>query len=156
MRLKSCGPCEEPRVVDAGPRGRHPASVSVTAATPWPTLGQNAQHSGASPSTGAQTSNLVWTVLPSTSAEGIAVASDGRVGLTYYDFRTLTPDNTTTLPTYIWFKSAPRGGNLAKAAETHVTGTFNFLAAPNAGVTPRMVSAGVPSTATSAMPGQLR
>jgi hypothetical protein len=63
----------------------------------------------------------------------IAVASDGTVGLTYYDFRTLTPDNTTTLPTDIWFKSAPRGGNLATAAETHVTGPFNFLAAPNAG-----------------------
>jgi hypothetical protein len=63
----------------------------------------------------------------------IAVASDGRVGLTYYDFRTLAPDNTTTLPTDIWFKSAPRGGNLATAAETHVSGPFNFLAAPNAG-----------------------
>jgi len=63
----------------------------------------------------------------------IAVASDGTVGLTYYDFRTLTPDNTTTLPTDIWFKSAPRGGNLATAAETHVTGPFNFLAAPRAG-----------------------
>jgi hypothetical protein len=37
------------------------------------------------------------------------------------------------LPTDIWFKSAPRGGNLTTAAETHVTGPFNFLAAPNAG-----------------------
>jgi hypothetical protein len=63
----------------------------------------------------------------------IAVASDGSVGLTYYDFRNLAPDNTATLPTDIWFKSAPRGGNLATAAETHVTGPFNFLAAPNAG-----------------------
>jgi hypothetical protein len=62
----------------------------------------------------------------------IAVASDGSVGLTYYDFRNLAPDNTATLPTDIWFKSAPRGGNLATAAETHVTGPFNFLAAPNA------------------------
>jgi hypothetical protein len=63
----------------------------------------------------------------------IAVASNGTVGLTYYDFRTLTPDNTTTLPTDIWFKSAPRGGSLASATEEHVTGPFNFLAAPNAG-----------------------
>jgi hypothetical protein len=63
----------------------------------------------------------------------IAVASDGKVGLTYYDFRSLAPDNTTTLPTDIWFKSAPRGGNLAAASETHVTGPFNFLAAPKAG-----------------------
>ncbi len=63
----------------------------------------------------------------------IAVAPDGTVGLTYYDFRGLTPDNTTTLPTDIWFKSAPRGGSLAAAAESHVTGPFNMLAAPNAG-----------------------
>jgi hypothetical protein len=63
----------------------------------------------------------------------IAVTSGGTVGLTYYDFRNLAPDNTTTLPTDIWFKSAPRGGDLAAAAETHVTGPFNFLAAPNAG-----------------------
>ena len=63
----------------------------------------------------------------------IAVASDGRVGLTYYDFRTLSADNTTTLPTDIWFKSAARGASLADASETHVTGPFNFLAAPNAG-----------------------
>jgi len=63
----------------------------------------------------------------------IAVASNGRVALTYYDFRTLAPDNTTTLPTDIWFKSAPRGGNLATASETHVAGSFNMLAAPFAG-----------------------
>jgi hypothetical protein len=63
----------------------------------------------------------------------IAVASDGRVGLTYYDFRTLSPTNTSTLPTDIWFKSAPRGASLADASETHVTGPFNFLEAPNAG-----------------------
>jgi len=63
----------------------------------------------------------------------IAVATDGTVGVTYYDFRGLTPDNTATLPTDIWFKSAPRGGDLAGAAETHVTGPFNFLAAPIAG-----------------------
>ena len=63
----------------------------------------------------------------------IAATSGGRVGLTYYDFRTLAPDNTATLPTDIWFKSVPSGGNLATAAETHVAGSFNFLAAPSAG-----------------------
>jgi hypothetical protein len=63
----------------------------------------------------------------------IAVTPGGTVGLTYYDFRNLAPDNTTTLPTDVWFKSAPSGGNLATAAETHVTGPFNFLVAPNAG-----------------------
>ena len=63
----------------------------------------------------------------------IAISSTGTVGLTYYDFRGLTPNNTTTLPTDIWFKSTPRGGNLSTATETHVTGPFNMLAAPNAG-----------------------
>jgi hypothetical protein len=62
----------------------------------------------------------------------IAVASNGTVGLTYYDFRTLSADNTTTLPTDIWFNSAP-GGNFSAANEKHVTGPFNFLEAPNAG-----------------------
>jgi hypothetical protein len=67
----------------------------------------------------------------------IAVTSAGTVGLTYYDFRTLLPDNTTTLPTDIWFKSATGGvgavDRLDAAPETHVTGPFNFLEAPNAG-----------------------
>ena len=61
----------------------------------------------------------------------IAVGSDGSVGLYYYDFRNLTAGNTTTLPTDIWFKSAPRGGSFG--AEEHVMGSFNMLAAPNAG-----------------------
>jgi hypothetical protein len=63
----------------------------------------------------------------------LAVAPDGTVGLTYYDFRSLAADNTTTLPTDVWFKSAPRGGSLAAASESHVTGPFNMLVAPNAG-----------------------
>jgi hypothetical protein len=62
----------------------------------------------------------------------IAVTSTGTVGLTYYDFRTLADDNTTTLPTDIWFNSAP-GGNFSAANEKHVTGPFNFLEAPFAG-----------------------
>jgi hypothetical protein len=63
----------------------------------------------------------------------IAVKADGTIGLTYYDFRTLAPDNTTTLPTNIWFKSASSIGGVAAATNTPVTGPFNFLAAPNAG-----------------------
>jgi hypothetical protein len=61
----------------------------------------------------------------------IAVGSDGTVGLDYYDFRNLQAGNTTTLPTDVWFRSAPRGGSFG--AETHVVGSFNTLAAPNAG-----------------------
>jgi hypothetical protein len=84
----------------------------------------------------------------------IAVASDGRVGLTYYDFRTLTPDNTTTLPTDIWFKSAPRGNRLASATEAHVTGPFNFLAAPIA--TPRAAAPTRPTRTRSRSRSHLR
>jgi hypothetical protein len=61
----------------------------------------------------------------------VAVGSDGTVGLSYYDFRNLQAGNTTTLPTDIWFRSAPRNGSFG--AETHVMGSFNMLAAPNAG-----------------------
>jgi hypothetical protein len=84
-----------------------------------------------------------WTdpVVVSNSPDGVsaflpAIAvspSNGTVGLTYYDFRTLSADNTTTLPTDIWFNSAPPGGNFSAANEKHVTGPFNFLEAPNAG-----------------------
>ena len=68
----------------------------------------------------------VSTILPT-----IAVGSNGVVGLFYYDFRNLSPTNTTTLPTDVWFRSAPRGGSFG--AESHVKGPFNFLAAPDAG-----------------------
>jgi hypothetical protein len=57
----------------------------------------------------------------------VAVRSDGTVGITYYDFTGLTPDNTTTLPTTIWFTS-----DFGTTREK-VTGPFNFLAAPTAG-----------------------
>jgi hypothetical protein len=88
-------------------------------------------------STGGDT----WTdpVVASNSPDGIsaflpaiAVASNGTVGLTYYDFRTLSDTNTTTLPTDIWFNSAV-GGAFTPAGEKHVTGPFNFLEAPSAG-----------------------
>ncbi len=61
----------------------------------------------------------------------VAVASDGTVGIYYYDLRNLTAGNTTTLPTDIWFRSSAAGGT-AFGPEEHVTGSFNFLAAPNA------------------------
>jgi BNR repeat-like domain/BNR/Asp-box repeat len=61
----------------------------------------------------------------------IAVASDGSVGLYYYDFRSLTAGNTTTLPTDVWFRKSAAGG-ASFGAETHVTGPFNMLAAARA------------------------
>jgi hypothetical protein len=84
---------------------------------------------GASWSAPVVVSNPAVTV--STFNPTIAVGSDGIVGLDYYDFRNVTSTNTTTLPTDVWFKTAPRGGGFG--TETHVMGSFNMLAAPNAG-----------------------
>jgi hypothetical protein len=56
----------------------------------------------------------------------IAVASDGTVGITYYDFRNLAAGNTTTLPTDYWFINSKDGF----AANTHITGPFDMKTAP--------------------------
>ncbi|GAC1358271.1 MAG: sialidase family protein [Ktedonobacteraceae bacterium] len=62
----------------------------------------------------------------------VKVNAAGTVGVTYYDFRTLAADNTTTLPTDYWFKSSSAGAaNFGR--DTHLAGSFNMLAAPNAG-----------------------
>ena len=58
----------------------------------------------------------------------IAVASDGTVGVTYYDFRTLTASNTATLPTDYWFKSSKDGFS----TDSHLAGSFDMMTAPNA------------------------
>lgn len=59
----------------------------------------------------------------------ISVASDGTVGITYYDFRELLAGNTTTLPTDYWFKSSKDG----LSADTQVHPVFDMMTAPNAG-----------------------
>lgn len=66
---------------------------------------------------------------PSTEAilPTVAVQPDGTVGIDYYDFGELAPDNTTMLPTDVWFTSD------FGATREKVTGPFNFLAAPGAG-----------------------
>jgi hypothetical protein len=65
----------------------------------------------------------------------VAVNSDHTVGVTYYDFRELTPTNTTTLPTDYWIKTfspaqVVSGGIDTTVPDTHVAGPFNMLAAP--------------------------
>jgi hypothetical protein len=60
----------------------------------------------------------------------VEVNSSGTVGVTYYDFRNLTPTNTTTLPTDYWFVSL--SNTLAILGEQHVAGSFDMLTAPNA------------------------
>ncbi len=63
----------------------------------------------------------------------VAVNSAGGVGVTYYDFRSLTTE-TTTLPTDYWFRSVTStNGVLSLGSETHITGPFDMLTAPFAG-----------------------
>src|SRR5262249_41808422 len=62
----------------------------------------------------------------------VAVNSAGTVGVTFYDLRNLAAGNTTTLPTDYWLKTSPAGG-ASFGNEQHVAGSFNMLAAPNAG-----------------------
>jgi hypothetical protein len=62
----------------------------------------------------------------------IAVTASGEVGVTYYDIRTLRPDNTTTLPTSTWLTVSARGGTHF-GHERQIAPVFDFLAAPRAG-----------------------
>ena len=59
----------------------------------------------------------------------VAIADDGTIGVTYYDFRNNTVD-ARTLPTDYWFARSTDGG--ATWAETHVAGPFDLLGAPRA------------------------
>src|SRR6266581_3986649 len=60
----------------------------------------------------------------------IYVNSAGVVGVTFYDFRSLTTE-TSTLPTDYWFRPVtPISGGLSLGSETHITGPFDMLTAP--------------------------
>ncbi|MEA5455455.1 sialidase family protein [Sinomonas sp. JGH33] len=61
----------------------------------------------------------------------VRVNASGAVAVTYYDFRSLTVGNTSTLPTDYWFTSSPAGG-ASFGNETHLYGPFDMLTAPNA------------------------
>lgn len=62
---------------------------------------------------------------------GINVNSSNTVAVTYYDFRTLTDNNITTLPTDIWqTTSTDKGATFAN--EVHLAGSFDLKTAPNA------------------------
>jgi hypothetical protein len=62
----------------------------------------------------------------------VAVNAGGTVGVSYYDMRNLSSNNTSTLPTDLWLTTSPAGG-AAFGSETHVAGSFNMLVAPNSG-----------------------
>lgn len=58
----------------------------------------------------------------------IRVNTAGDVGVTYYDFRSLTTE-TTTLPTDYWFTvSTDHGATFG--GEEHIAGSFDMLTAP--------------------------
>ncbi len=64
----------------------------------------------------------------------VKAGPDGRIAVTYYDFRSLAAGNTTTLPTDYWMVNclvnctAP-----ASWTEQHLAGPFDMMLAPNAG-----------------------
>jgi hypothetical protein len=62
----------------------------------------------------------------------VAVTRSGVVGVTYYDIRTLTPGNTTSLPTSTWLTVSPRGGRHFDR-ERSIAPVFDWLSAPQAG-----------------------
>jgi outer membrane protein assembly factor BamB len=51
--------------------------VMSIAATPWPTLGQNLQHTGVSPYSASQTGTLAWTGTVNNYTEGIVIGTNG-------------------------------------------------------------------------------
>ncbi len=61
----------------------------------------------------------------------VQVNAVGTVAVTYYDFRTLQPGNTATLPTDYWITFSSDGGS-SFGGEQHVAGPFNMRAAPTA------------------------
>jgi hypothetical protein len=62
----------------------------------------------------------------------VAVTRNGDVAVSYYDLRSLTPGNTTTLPTDTWLAVSPPGGR-SFTRERRLAPTFDHLQAPLAG-----------------------
>jgi hypothetical protein len=58
----------------------------------------------------------------------VTVRDDGRIGVTYFDYRNNTAD-PTTLPTDLWLSQSMDGVNWV---ESHVAGPFDLSIAPNA------------------------
>lgn len=56
------------------------------------------------------------------------VNAEGRVAVTYYDFRDLK-NETATLPTSLWFTTSPIGGQNF-GAEERLAGPFDMKTAP--------------------------
>lgn len=69
--------------------------------------------------------------MPATQAftPTIAVRADGTIGVTHFDLRNDTPD-PATLPTDYWLVQSGDGG--VTWSETHLSGAFDLMRAPNA------------------------
>lgn len=61
----------------------------------------------------------------------VRVNSAGTVAVTYYDFRDLTPGDSTTLPTNYWRTTSVDGAK-SFGSELHLAGPFDMKTAPNA------------------------
>jgi len=59
----------------------------------------------------------------------VKVASDGTVGVTYYDLRNLSAGQTANLPTDYWVKYSTDGG-ATWGDEQHIAGSFDSMTAP--------------------------
>jgi hypothetical protein len=63
----------------------------------------------------------------------VRVGPDGRIAVTYYDFRFLSASNTTTLPTDYWIVNCLANcTNPGNWTEQHLAGSFDMLTAANA------------------------
>jgi len=61
----------------------------------------------------------------------VRVGPDGTIAVTYYDFRSLSPGDTTTLPTDLWILNCSSACTTpASWTEQHLAGPFNMLNAP--------------------------
>ncbi|MBI3898926.1 MAG: exo-alpha-sialidase [Gammaproteobacteria bacterium] len=61
----------------------------------------------------------------------VHVSSQGVIGVSYYDFRSLATE-TTTLPTDYWLTTSSNGG-VSFGNEAHIAGSFDMATAPDAG-----------------------
>jgi len=60
----------------------------------------------------------------------VAVNSNGKVGVSYFDFRTAPTSDPSTLPTSYWLTTSNRGGKSFRAEKPIVTTPFDLLSAP--------------------------
>jgi hypothetical protein len=63
----------------------------------------------------------------------VAVNSNGKVGVSYYDFRTAPTSDPSTLATSYWLTTSSRGGKSFTTEQPITSAPFDYLSAPFAG-----------------------